>query len=187
MTDFRVIVTGGRNFNKEWVVFDALAEVYHSLPDSTHMVVVHGDAGGADAAASLWAKSWERTGHNVHEEPHAAAWSAPCRATCPPHRRRRYDGTSFCPAAGVYRNGEMVELGADLGLVFPGDRGTADCARRISAAGIAIRYVVVGDTETVTALVAPAAIVGEHAGAPGLVEIGTVMSPGPGRKRDGRR
>jgi predicted Rossmann-fold nucleotide-binding protein len=35
----------------------------------------------------------------------------------------------------------MVELGADLAIVFPGGRGTADCARRIRAAGIEIHEV----------------------------------------------
>ena len=139
---YRVIVTGGRDFRQEWVVFEALAEVYSELPEGDWLWVVHGGASGVDKAAAVWAWSWHRNGRNVYWEEHEAQWSALCRDTCQPqHRRRRKNGTSYCPAAGNYRNQVMVDLGAELVLAFPGGSGTADCKRRAAAAGIKIREI----------------------------------------------
>ena len=137
----RILVTGGRDYaDAERVEIELRAAVeVHLGPgvDPSRIVLVHGDAHGLDRLAAAAAR---RLGFQV--EPHSAAWSAPCRATCSPHhRRRRWDGTDHCPAAGVYRNEEMVELGADLAIVFPGGSGTADCARRIRAAGFPVQEV----------------------------------------------
>lgn len=139
----RVIVTGGRDFRQDWVVFNALAHVYaEDRPEGEWLWVVHGAAKGADEHASVWAYSWHRAGRNVYWEEHPAKWSAPCRETCAPnHRRRRRNGTTYCPAAGNYRNQEMIDAGADLVLAFPGGSGTADCVRRARAAGIEVREI----------------------------------------------
>ena len=143
MARHRVIVTGGRDFRQEWVVFDALAKLYADLPEGDWLWVVHGAAGrGADASAAMWAWSWHREGRNVYWEEHPADWSAPCRDSCAPgHRRRRRNATSYCTAAGNYRNQHMVDLGAELVLAFPGGTGTEDCKRRARQAGIEVREV----------------------------------------------
>ena len=133
----RLLVTGGRDYADATRVEAELQMAIEARlgpgADPSRVVLVHGDAGGLDRLAAAAAK---RLGFQV--EPHRPHWTGPCRPTCPPHRRRRRDGSDYCPAAGVYRNAEMVELGADLALVFPGGRGTADCARRIRVAGIEV-------------------------------------------------
>ena len=141
MSTFRILVTGGRHYaDAARVELELRAAVdVHLGPgyDPANVVLVHGDASGLDRLAAAAA---ERLGFRV--EPHPAAWTAPCRTTCPPHhRRRRRDGTDYCPAASVYRNAQMVELGCHLALVFPGGDGTADSARRIRAAGIEVHEV----------------------------------------------
>ena len=138
---FRILVTGGRDYadtaRVEVELRAAVEARFGSGVDPGRVVLVHGDASGLDRLAAAAAR---RLGFQV--EPHPAAWTDPCRATCSPHhRRRRQDGTDYCPAAGVYRNAEMVELGCDLALVFPGGSGTADCARRIRAAGFPVQEV----------------------------------------------
>ena len=142
---FRILVTGGRDYtDAERVEAELRAAVEARLgpsADPSLVVLVHGAAAGLDRLADAAAL---RLG--FHVEAHPADWTGPCRPSCPApprpsHRRRRRDGTDYCPAAGAYRNAEMVELGADLAIIFPGGRGTADCARRIRAAGIAVREV----------------------------------------------
>lgn len=76
-------------------------------------------------------------------ERYPADWAAPCRSECKPnHRKRRYDGTDYCPAEGVYRNQRLVDTGADEWEVFiredVASSGTADCARRAAAASIPV-------------------------------------------------
>ncbi|MDA8313082.1 MAG: SLOG family protein [Actinomycetota bacterium] len=119
IASFRVLVTGGRDYADAALVeleLRAAVEV-HLGPgyDPARVVLVHGDVSGLDRLVAAAAR---RLGFQV--EPHPAAWISPCRATCPPHRRRRRDGTDYCPAAGVHRNAQMVSLGADFALVFPG-------------------------------------------------------------------
>ena len=145
MASLRILVTGGRDYADAARVEAELAAAVEARlgpgADPGTVVLVHGDASGLDRLAAVAGK---RLGFQV--EPHPADWAGPCRPTCPAppttsHRRQRRDGTDWCPAAGVYRNAEMVELGADLAIVFPGGRGTADCARRIRPAGIEIHEV----------------------------------------------
>lgn len=155
MSNFRILVTGGRDYADAGQVESVLSGVLEELVATglgpSQVVLVHGAASGLDRLAAAAA---HRLGLQV--EAHPADWAGPCRPSCqspsgpspsdqspsgPSHRRRRQDGTDYCPAAGAYRNDDMVALGADLALVFPGGRGTADCARRIRAAGIEMRAV----------------------------------------------
>jgi hypothetical protein len=85
------------------------------------LVVVHGNAQGGDKLAQsvvrgLRSQGWTR----IHEESHPAPWDAECTARCPRanHRRKRRDGSDFCPAVGLYRDEEMVKLGADSCFAF---------------------------------------------------------------------
>lgn len=86
------------------------------------LVVVHGNAQGGDKLAQavvrgLRSQGWTR----IHDEPHPAPWNAECvPGRCPRnnHRRKRRDGSDFCPAIGLYRDEEMVKLGADGCFAF---------------------------------------------------------------------
>ena len=95
-------------------------------PD-TELVVVHGDAKGADTIAKRWARKHARDG--VVEEAHPADW--------------RPTGV-FDRRAGIKRNQKMVDLGADLVLAFsaePITPGTAHCVQAAQKAGITVRRI----------------------------------------------
>ena len=83
-------------------------------------VLVHGGARGADRLAAQMAEHYE-----MKTESHPANWDR--------------DGI----AAGLIRNQHMVDLGADLAVVFLVDglpcKGTRDCLRRIEKAEIPYR------------------------------------------------
>jgi hypothetical protein len=106
----RFIVCGGRDFDDWEAVTAAL------LPIPLSAVLVHGDARGADTQA---AQRWASFGGK--EEAHPAKWSL------------------FGRSAGIKRNQEMLDAGADFVLAFPGGAGTADMVRRAKAAGIEVR------------------------------------------------
>lgn len=126
----RILVCGGRGFNHR----QAVTVVLSCVPPGQH-TLVHGDCSGADRVA---ASVGRHLGWDI--EPHPAAWSAPCRPrTCTPgHRRTHPDGSPYCPAAGDYRNREMVDLGADILIVFPGGDGTRNMVEMTDAADIPV-------------------------------------------------
>lgn len=111
----RVIVTGSRHWNCRAEVDRALAWAW--IKYDAELVVVHGCAPGVDSMARDWAQQ-----HGVIDEPHPAAWDR--------HGK----------AAGVIRNQEMIDAGAELVIAFPlaGGRGTQDCMRRAEKAGIPV-------------------------------------------------
>ena len=110
---FRVLVTASRTFTDEQPIRDALAPII-AMHGPENVVVVHGDAEGGDKTADRIATAW--TGVTV--ERHPADWGR-CSPSCrPAHRRGRRDHTTYCPAAGLRRDAEMVALGADLCLAF---------------------------------------------------------------------
>jgi len=132
----RVLVTGSRNLTDAALVSDGLAYA-QAMFSPRPVVIVHGGADGADGLAHELAPTFGMT-----RECWPANWKGPCRKTCRPgHRRKRQDGTDFCPAAGNYRNQQMVDAGAELALAFPlgVSTGTRDCMRRAEAAGIPVR------------------------------------------------
>lgn len=141
MTLLRVLVTGARRWSDADVLGDALSECWHDALQlgADGITVVHGGAPGADTLAGLWAVA--NQGLGVIAEPHPAVWSS-CAAECgPSHRRRRRDGSEYCPTAGHRRNQLMVDMGAAVCLAFPLDAstGTRDCMRRAWSAGIQVR------------------------------------------------
>lgn len=79
------------------------------------MIVVHGDAPGADRLAKEWAQE-----RGIEQEAHPADWKR------------------LGEIAGPVRNDGMAQLGADGCIAFPGGRGTADMCGRAEAAGIAV-------------------------------------------------
>ena len=106
----RVVVCGGRDYTDEDVITAELS----LLPPGT--VVVHGGAPGADAIAGEVAKAL-----GLVVEAHPADWQRCGRG------------------AGLRRNAEMLSLGADLVLAFPGGSGTADMVRRARTARVPVR------------------------------------------------
>lgn len=125
----RVLVTGSRHYTDRGRVWAVLDAAYARLGP---LVVVHGDASGADRLAKAWAvRRAGQLGWAVTHEPHPADWPGPCREECRgagghgPRKQRRGGGT-YCPAAGEYRNREMGDLGAAGYAAFPlpGSAGT---------------------------------------------------------------
>lgn len=136
MTTARILITGSRTWPDEPALRQALADLWHDALQDSHdgIVIVHGTAEGADQMAGHWARE-----HQVPVEEHAADWDAPCDANCPPgHRRRNRRGIEFCPLAGPRRNQQMVDERPVLFLAahHRNSSGTADCMRRVRAAGI---------------------------------------------------
>jgi len=136
----RILVTGSRDWEDRGAIEKELFLLRWGDRYREDFVVVQGASGNADKAADDWAH--RTTG--VTPEPHSANWNAQCRPECKPGHRRRVRGAvsaTYCPAAGVYRNSEMVALGADVCLAFikNNSRGATDCADKAEAAGIPTR------------------------------------------------
>ena len=109
----RILVCGGRN------VYDWMT-VERAIFDRCKQgdIIVHGGASGIDSLCSQLVR------YNTDlfdEDPFPAEW--------------KIDGV-FQPNAGFERNQAMVDSGVQGALVFAGEGGTADCLRRIKAAGI---------------------------------------------------
>lgn len=113
----RVLVTGSRNYDDKSNLFDALADQYEP-----GMIVVHGGARGADTLAGEWVKKMQTLGYQVVAEVHPADWDR--------HGK----------SAGVIRNQDMVDAGADVCLAFPEgeSRGTRHCMKAAKKAGIPV-------------------------------------------------
>lgn len=108
-------MTGSRTWDDEAVIARDL-ELITALTDDTRPVLVHGWCpNGADEIALRWAISngWWHEGH-----------------------RARWD--EYGRRAGRIRNGEMVDLGADVCLAYIRDRssGASHCAGLAVGAGI---------------------------------------------------
>ena len=111
---FMILVTGGRNFDNVSMAVKTLNSVVDSNPGRT-FVLIHGAAYGADKIASGWAKS-----KGVRQIECLANWK------------------EYGKIAGHIRNSQMVRMRPDICVVFPGGKGTNDCARKAREAGIPI-------------------------------------------------
>jgi YspA, cpYpsA-related SLOG family len=140
MTDYRILVTGSREFSDCATVCTELGHVMTMLMAADgpypRIVVVHGAAKGADTLAEQAARAF-----GMDVERHPADWAT--------HGK----------GAGFIRNAEMVSLGASLCLAFykqgAGNKGTDHCARLAEKAGIPVRRV--------TDAAGPAGVVGRPA------------------------
>lgn len=147
MSDYRALVTGSRDWSNPLAVYNALADACAVAHEQgyTRFIVVHGGCPtGADKHANRWTRFPDAfPDMPVLEEAVPADWDAPCRTECKPGHRRQRNGSTYCPAAGNYRNQKMVDKGADLCLAFfqPGaaNRGTSDCVRRAKRAEIPLK------------------------------------------------
>lgn len=127
--DYRVLVTASREWPDPLAIWRFLDDVHAKATDNGHrrIVVVHGDAVGGDQVAKLWGQVTDAADH----EAHPAGWTGPCDPMCPPgHRKRRKDGTEYCPLAGINRNYEMVKTGVDEcgAFIFENSSGASNCA-----------------------------------------------------------
>lgn len=129
----RVLVTGSRDITDVDLVHDALSEVFERYDDP--LTVVHGGARGADTMAGEWAALMRRYG--VREEVHHADWHTHDDG-CP----KWHWELPRCKRAGVRRNQEMVDAGADIVLAFyrrtSENVGTKDCVRRAKLAKLPV-------------------------------------------------
>ena len=111
---FRLLITGGRDFTDAAVIEKALMDI-EQRPD----VIIHGDAAGADRVAGQVAAKW---GIEVWKFP--ANWA-------------RYG-----KSAGPRRNYQMIQEGRPTHvLAFPGGAGTANMVKQASKAGLPIRRI----------------------------------------------
>jgi YspA, cpYpsA-related SLOG family len=128
----RVLITGSRTWDDVPVVEEALRP--HFRPGA---VLVSGACPkGADAICE---RVWEGWGGLV--ERHPADWEGPCRDTCKPgHRKPDRQGGTYCPAAGNYRDAEMVAEGAEAAEAFihAGSHGASTTAELAERAGIPV-------------------------------------------------
>ena len=104
----RILITGSRNFDDFNMMRSALEDVLDCYPEYSpkDFIVVHGNARGADKISGYIA---QQLGMQV--EVHNAQWNV--------HGKR----------AGIIRNIQMVNNGADICLAFPlgSSRGTRHC------------------------------------------------------------
>jgi hypothetical protein len=113
----RVLVTGGRDYADRARVWSVLDHYHAERPFS---VLIEGEATGLDTIAREWAES-----RGVPVLAFPADWGDMTAVPCVPRIRR--DGVPYNAAAGGIRNRRMkLEGRPDIGLAFPGGKGTAD-------------------------------------------------------------
>lgn len=119
---FRVLVTGSRTWDAPAVVYEALNDVLGAA--DRPLVVVHGGARGADAHAAAWARANALVNWPLVSE-----------------ERREADWARYGKRAGIIRNAEMVNAGADLCLSFikGNSPGATHCTALAEKAGIEVR------------------------------------------------
>jgi hypothetical protein len=111
----RVLVCGGRNYNKRLSVFGVLDRLHAKRKIS---MIIEGGASGADELAGEWADERKVVRKTI-----------------------RADWKKHGMAAGPIRNQEMIDgWSPELIIAFPGGAGTADMSRRAEAAGIRVLH-----------------------------------------------
>lgn len=123
----RIIVYGGRKFDRRYTAFAVLSALdVHLLLNFDKCIncVIHGDAPGADHLGRDWAIE-----NLVAVQKFPAAWgdlSPPCKI------KHRANGTAYNALAGFKRNQRMITFGQpDGALEFPGGSGTLDMRARL--------------------------------------------------------
>ena len=107
----RILVCGGRTFDDDQKLSKVL-----NLYRTDNMVIIQGEAKGADTLAKFWAKR-----NNVPFESYPADWN------------------KYGKRAGYIRNNQMLNEGKpDLVIAFPGGVGTQMMIHLSKAAGISV-------------------------------------------------
>lgn len=113
----RILITGSRNFDDFNMMQYALEDVLDCFPDAfpEDFIVVHGNARGADKISGYIARQL-----GMHVEVHNAQWN------------------TYGKRAGIIRNTQMVNSGADICLAFPigASKGTRHCMSLVEQANI---------------------------------------------------
>lgn len=115
MSNYRVLVCGGRDFEDHELMFGILNGI---LSDQwgRGLTIIHGGAKGADRLAASWA---EYKGLDIEE--YTAEWNV------------------YGRSAGYIRNAKMLEEGEpDLVVAFEGGRGTASMIKLAKEAGVPV-------------------------------------------------
>lgn len=113
----RVIVCGSRHWSDRERISDRLCDLVLSYPPGAPIMIVHGNARGADRIAHQ-----ESQKHGLLVEVHPAMWGA------------------YGKRAGPIRNAEMARSGADLCIAFwDGESvGTLDMIEKAEFHGIPV-------------------------------------------------
>lgn len=113
----RVVVFGGRDFCNRSLAFRALDRIHAQYGITT---VIDGEARGADTLAHQWARA-----KGIDNLRFPANWA------------------KFGLSAGPIRNRQMIEEGKpEMGIAFPGGKGTANMEKQLKEAGIKLLKVV---------------------------------------------
>lgn len=124
----RTIICGGRDYEFTEADKAFLDKMLTELPITE---VLEGGSTGADFEARIW--SSER---GVPYATYDAEWdniTAPGAVV----RYRAHDGKPYNALAGPWRNEKMATL-AQVCIVFPGNRGTADMVKRAHRHGLRV-------------------------------------------------
>jgi hypothetical protein len=121
-----------------WTVLDGVLCRDDLTGETT--VLIQGGADGADRLAWEWSVARLPSEDSLQFD---ADWSGSCRPSCRPnHRKPKRDGSDYCPAAGVYRNTDMlIEGNPELVVAFsehPLSSGTANMVGQAKAAGLPV-------------------------------------------------
>ncbi|MEV1003468.1 NADAR domain-containing protein [Nonomuraea sp. NPDC050202] len=145
---YLVLVTGSRTWTDQRTMRDAMAAIVAEHGPG-RVTFRHGRAKGADMMCDRIAR---QLGAHVEQRP--ADWDVCAGPQCKPsHRKKRPDGSTYCPTAGLLRDREMVDDGAHEGLAFinpcadqrcrepqpHGSHGASETARMAEEAGIQVR------------------------------------------------
>ena len=115
----RVLVCGGRDFDDAGLMIIVLDRLH---TEKFFMVLIHGNARGADSIADAWASR-----RGVPREPYQVPQG---------------EWDEIGKKAGPLRNQQMLDKGRpDLVVAFPGGGGTKDMVRRAVEAGVSVREV----------------------------------------------
>ena len=107
----RVLVCGGRDFHNRTLLYRVLNASHKA---KSIELIIQGGAAGADKLAKLWALD-----NNIPVLEFKADWA------------------KYGKAAGAIRNQQMLDEGKpDIGIAFPGGKGTTDMHKRLRKAGV---------------------------------------------------
>jgi len=127
-----VLVSGDREWKGQWIV----TRVMEGICAHDDILVIHGDARGADTCARIWAEASGNPQRRVpakwYEHDREGLTPVPCR--CPADKET-------CGAAGPRRNQQMLdEEHPEILIAFHDDleasKGTKDMVKRAKAAGL---------------------------------------------------
>lgn len=137
--EFVVLVTASRSWHdplRMWRWLDS-CHSYAMNNGYRRVVVMHGDADGGDQIAKLWGQITR----DAEERGYPADWEGECTGRCKPdHRKRRWSGRSYCPAAGAYRNEEMCQVRPHIvgAFIHNDSPGASGCALYAESIGLKV-------------------------------------------------